>query len=442
MIINYYLVMGRVLFQLFSLLGSIAFFILITGCNLNTRMSTFVAKGPVAQSQYDLFMVTVWVTGFIFLAVGGAYVYVIIRFRQKKDDDGHVPSQSHGNPLVELGLIGISILLLVIIAIPTVEGIWYTHDTPQNEESLLGSWFDQSLISDESAKEPFTIRAIGAQWWWEFEYPQLGINTANELVIPAGRPIHVELRSVDVIHSFWLPKLAGKVDTIPGRSNSMWMQAGNDYPTWLKDSGFIEDSPKSKIAYKKYLEEEIYDYYYGQCAEYCGDSHARMLFRAHVVSDEELYKWISDQKKGHEAPSNLSWEEWYEIYDSTPEDPGSLLTGDINDGLKLFIGRGQCNTCHIVEGNPRARGVAGPNLTKLAERHSIAAGWLNHRNDDGTIDNNLQYDNFFKWIKKTDNVKPGNLMWNNRQGAGIGMLNPLLNDVEIDQLTKYLQTLN
>ena len=262
----------------------------------------------VAETQLDLFMLTVWVTAFIFLAVGGVYVYVVIRFRDKKDGDESIPSQGHGNPLVELSLIGVSILLLVIIAVPTLQGIWYTHETPNDESSLLGSWYTNGDLSEADANEPFIIRAIGYQWWWEFEYPQLGITTANEMVMPAGRPIHIELRSVDVIHSFWLPKIAGKVDLIPGRANSMWIQAGDTIDAWAKKTGFEGTENERQVAYEQYLEDEIYDYYYGQCAEYCGDSHARMLFRAHVVNDEDFYAWVNRMNEGHtEAPEGMTW---------------------------------------------------------------------------------------------------------------------------------------
>lgn len=412
----------------------------LSGCNLNTRMSTFTVKGPVAETQLDLFILTVWVTGFIFLSVGGIFIYVVIRFRETKDSTDTLPAQGHGNPLIEIGLIGASVLLLVIIAVPTMKGIWYTHDVPDNEASLMGSWYDNEAssvsISEESASEPFIIRAIGYRWWWEFEYPQLGISTANEMVIPAGRPIHIELRSVDVIHSFWLPRIAGKVDLIPGRSNSMWIQAGDSLEAWENKSAFTGTDLEKEQAYKTYLEEEIHDYYYGMCAEYCGASHARMGFRAHVVKDSEFYQWIDKQLVGHQAPGEMDWETWYEAYDNSPE----TLTGDINEGLKLFMGRAKCATCHVVQGNPRAVGVAGPNLTNLADRHSIAAGWLNHQTPEKTVDTEKQYENFVKWITKTDEVKPGNLMWK-AKGAGIGELDPLLNEEEIRQLSHYLQSL-
>jgi len=402
-------------------------------------MSTFVAKGPVAEEQLNLFMITVWVTLGIFIVVGGTYVVAIIKFRERPNDDRPLPSQGHGNPLIEIGLIGASVLLLVIIAVPTLKAIWFTHDTPVYEAGFLGNWYaEPKELSREAKEEPLVIRVIGYQWWWEFEYPQLGVTTANEMVIPAGKPVHLELRSVDVIHSFWLPRIAGKVDLIPGRANAMWIQAGDTYERWLEKTGATGEESELRADYAQYLEDDIYDYYYGQCAEYCGDSHARMLFRATAVSDADFADWVESQKTGHTAPEGMSWEEWYAAYDKNPEQ----LTGDVNEGLKLFMGRGRCATCHVVDGNPRAVGVAGPNLTNVAERLSIAAGWLNHRASEESlaIDEEAQYENFFKWIKHTDEVKPGNLMWKDN-GGGIGEMDKLLTDEEVHKLATYLQTL-
>lgn len=411
----------------------------LSGCDLNTRMSTFDTKGPVAETQLDLFMITVWVTLGIFIVVGGTYVVAIIKFRERPNDDRPLPSQGHGNPLVEIGLIGASVLLLVIIAVPTLKAIWFTHDTPVYEAGFLGNWYaDSKDLPQEAREEPLVIRVIGYQWWWEFEYPQLGVTTANEMVIPAGKPVHLELRSVDVIHSFWLPRIAGKVDLIPGRANAMWIQAGDTFERWREKTGATGGESELRADYARYLEEDIYDYYYGQCAEYCGDSHARMLFRATAVSDADFADWVESQKTGHTAPEGMSWEEWYAAYDKNP----GQLTGDVNEGLKLFMGRGRCATCHVVDGNPRAVGVAGPNLTNVAQRLSIAAGWLNHRasEDSLEIDEEEQYENFVKWIKHTDEVKPGNLMWKDN-GGGIGEMDKLLTDEEVHKLATYLQTL-
>ena len=429
-------------FRFLQFSSTFALIVLFSGCNLDTRMSTFTPKGPIAQEQLNLFMLTVWVTGFIFLVVGGVFVYAIIKFRERPNDNRPLPSQGHGNPLVEIGLIGASILLLVIIAVPTLQAIWFTHDTPDDPESRMGAWYSGEELADEESENPLIIKVIGYQWWWAFEYPQLGITTANEMVIPAGKVVHLELRSVDVIHSFWLPKIAGKVDLIPGRTNSMWIQAGENFARWKEQQGLEGESESLRRDYATYLEEEIHDYYYGQCAEYCGDSHARMLFRATVIGDQEFARWVADEKAGHGTPDGKSWDAWYASYDQNPEQ----LTGDLNEGLKLFMGRAKCATCHKVQGNPRALGVAGPNLTNVGSRMSIAAGWLNHRAEDGTMDLEQQYENFFKWIKETDVVKPGNLMWK-ANGGGIGELldehgePALLTDDEVHKISLYLQSL-
>lgn len=416
---------------------------LLSGCNLDTRMTTFVTKGPVAEQQYDLFMLTVWVTLGIFIAVGGVYVVAIIKFRERPGDKRPLPPQGHGNPLLEMGLIATSVLLLAIIAVPTLKAIWYTQDTPEDPESNLGTWYNGEEISEEEADRPLIIKVTGYQWWWAFEYPQLNITTANEMIIPAGKVVHLELRSADVIHSFWLPRIAGKVDLIPGRSNSMWIQAGDHFDRWKQKQGLEGDTPTLRQQYETYLKDEIHDYYYGQCAEYCGDSHARMLFRAKVVGDRDFAEWVSAWRTGHSPPDDQTWEAWYAAYAENPDS----LTGDLNEGLKLFMGRGKCATCHVVHGNPRALGVAGPDLTRVGSRYSIAAGWLNHRNEaDGSIHTKQQYENFVRWIREPDVIKPGNLMWK-ANGGGIGELiddtgrPKLLTDEEIHKLAQYLQSL-
>lgn len=421
---------------LIALVSSLIALALLAGCDTNTRMSTFDTKGPIAEAQLDLFMVTVWVSLFIFVLVGAVYIVAMFKFRERKDDDRPLPVQGHGNPLIEIGLIGASILLLVIVAVPTLRAIWYTHDFPVTEESKLGAWYQGEGLSAAEEDQPLTIRVEGYQWWWGFAYPQLGITSANELIIPAGKAIRLELRSKDVIHSFWLPRIAGKVDLIPGRSNGMWIQAGDSIEDWQAKTDATGSDEELRVAYASYLQDEIHNYYYGQCAEYCGDSHARMLFRASVVSDDEFTSWVSEIKTGHQAPNDMAWEDWYATNDESPD----KLTGDINEGLQLFMSRGKCATCHAVNGNPRAVGVAGPNLTKLASRQSVASGWLNHRAEDGSVDVEQQYANFFKWIKEPNTVKPGNLMWK-ANGGGIGELEELLTDDEIHKISLYLQTL-
>ena len=196
---------------------------LYTGGWIGGHQSTFDAKGPVAASQLDLFYVTLWVTGIIFVLVAAVLAYATLKFKARNEADEHAepPPQGHGNPLVELGLIGASVVALVFIAVPTLEAIWYTYDVP-----------------DDRRDQTYEVTAVGYQWWFKFEYPNEQIDgagalvTANELVIPAGRPIRVNLRTIDVIHSFWVPKLAGKVDMIPNRGNHLWLQADEPGYFW------------------------------------------------------------------------------------------------------------------------------------------------------------------------------------------------------------------
>ena len=229
-----------------------------TGCWLDGRQSTFDVDGPVARAQLDLFMVTVYVTAVVFVVVGAVLAYAMIKFRARTaaDERAEPPTQGHGSFLVEIGLVSASVLCLVIIAVPTLRNIWFTYEVPEVQKA-----------------NAYEITATGYQWWFKFEYPAEQINgvgplvTSNELVIPAGRPVRINLRTVDVIHSFWVPKLAGKVDMIPNRANHLWLQADKA------------------------------GYYYGQCAEFCGDSHAIMRFRVIALEATDFARWRANQEQ-------------------------------------------------------------------------------------------------------------------------------------------------
>jgi len=365
-------------------IGCVLVFGLI-GCRFDTRQSTLDPKGPIAATQYELFMVTVWVTLFIFITVGGALMWEVYRFKEKPNDTSDdLPSQTHGNPLIEVALIGISILLLVIIAIPTVRAVWYIDELPQDPSSHLSAWYKGSL-PEQAEDEVLTINVYGYQWWWAFEYPQLGLTTANEFAIPLGKTVKLNLRSVDVIHSFWLPKIAGKVDLIPGRANWMWIRA---------------DEP---------------GYYYGQCAEFCGSAHAYMLFRTEVLDTQSFSDWVKQQQQNAVLPA-------------TPR---------AQAGMKLFTEK-TCVQCHKIRGNPLAQGVKGPDLTHIASRKTLASGILDNRLDEGPIIPEQQRLNLFNWIKYSQHLKPGNLMYNDPTG---GLKSVSMTDDEIEKIVDYLQTL-
>ncbi|HZP59964.1 MAG TPA: cytochrome c oxidase subunit II [Opitutaceae bacterium] len=372
---------------------ALAGIVLLPGCwwEMNGHQSTIDVEGPVARDQLQVFYTTCWVTLVIFLLVGSALAYATLKFRArtKADEDAAPPEQSHGNPFVEIGLIGASVFALVIIAVPTLRAIWYDYDVPAMEKA-----------------NAYSINATGFQWWWKFEYPNEQtepdstgtrglVTTANELVIPAGRPIHIELRTMDVIHSFWVPKLAGKVDMMPNRGNRMWLEA--DHP----------------------------GYYWGQCAQYCGDSHAVMRFRVIALDAKDFADWLANQKKTARVVS-VAQDEKIEkarpVFASWKQNQTGFVTGDQLDISPLdawrakqfpekeedpaLIAQGRhlfqvktCAGCHNVRGHEGV-GIAYPDLTHVGARTTIAGSLL---------ENNTE--NLTRWITNPGAVKPGNKMW-------------------------------
>ena len=416
--------------RLFSRLGLFAaplFALVAAGCSkadLTVRQSTLDPKGPVAQMQYDVFMDTVWLVVVLFLLVGGLLVYAVVRFRARPGDTAApIVEEGHGNPLVEIGLITASIGSLVFIAVPTLSAIWYTDDVPAEAvpKSKLSAWYGQPL-DKAVAEQVLEIDVIGKQWWFRFEYPQLGLtndakhSVPNEMVIPKGVAVRINLRSEDVIHSFWIPKIAGKVDLMPGRKNHMWIQA---------------DQP---------------GHYYGQCAEFCGDSHAYMLFRVEVLEPADFAKWVAAQKA-----------------DAPPVAAGSKA----EQGKNLFAAK-SCVMCHNVGGHFGA-GAFGPDLTHLASRKSLAGAWLDNRDlqkqraleqQTQNTESSVEVDratfkaNLIKWIgssgisagadgKPTKDVKPGNRMhyYKMFNVAGLRETHQTLTADELDALAEYLLTL-
>jgi cytochrome c oxidase subunit 2 len=370
---------------------------LLSGCVwFDGPQSTFDPAGPVAREQLHLFYLTCWVTLVIFIFVGSALAYAMFKFRARTEADEHAepPEQSHGNPFVEVSLIGLSILSLVIIAIPTLRDIWYVYEVPEADKP-----------------NAYEVTATGYQWWFKFEYPNetaqtldtngklvnAALTTGNELVIPAGRPVHINLRTVDVIHSFWIPKLAGKVDMMPNRANFLWVEA---------------DKP---------------GYFWGQCAEFCGESHAVMRFRVIALGPREFNDWLNAQMAparkvavpdGATAKAEFAsyktfrvnepgytdrydglspLDEWrkQQLPDAANEDPVLIAKG-----RALFTAK-TCIQCHTIRGDA-GLGVAGPELTHVGSRTTIAGGLLENNRDE-----------LHRWIHAPNEVKPGNKMWVN-----------------------------
>ena len=194
--------------------------------------STLHPKADFTRMLDDVFMTTVWWSVVVFVLVEGALLYVILRYRGKPTD-GEV-RQVHGNTTLEIIWTAIPALILAMIAVPTVRAIFRTYEVPRGEAML--------------------VEVIGHQWWWEFRYPEYGVTTANELHVPTGRVVTLKMKTVDVLHSFWLPQLAAKRDVFPDRATTLWFRA---------DSA---------------------GYYSGQCAEFCGVQHGRMGFHVAATS--------------------------------------------------------------------------------------------------------------------------------------------------------------
>lgn len=368
---------------------------LLTGCDLNFfrmdgHQSTIKVDGVVAREQLELFYVTCWVSLVIFLIVGAVLAYATFKFRARSEADEHAepPPQGHGNPLIELGLIGASVLALVVIAVPTLRGIWSTYDVPEADR-----------------KDVYEVTGTGYQWWFKFEYPselapinnegaKAPLITGNELVIPAGRPIRIQLRTVDVIHSFWVPKLAGKVDMIPNRANHIYLKA---------------DKP---------------GYYWGQCAEYCGDSHAVMRFRVIALEPKRFAQWVQDQsemartRQATAADANRPKAQFASLRSFKTNEAGITEKFEIDPlqaweakqlpeknedaaliakGRELFTSK-TCMACHAIRGHGFA-GVTAPDLTHIGSRTTIAAGLLENNSDQ-----------LRRWIRDPGSVKPGNKM--------------------------------
>jgi cytochrome c oxidase subunit 2 len=459
--------------QLVFSLQALALFLLGSCSRIDHKQSALDPKGLVAQNQYDIFMLSVWITIFLFCAVGGCLLFVLWKYRAKsKEEAMEIPEQMHGSSKIETGLIIASAIILVILAVPTLQGVVLMNRVPDpNDQATLEKLkLDKSQIEDA-----ITVNVTGKRFFWVFEYPQYGIVTANELVFPASKAVRINLRTEDVIHSFWLPKLAGKMDLIPGQENFLWFIAdeqkirssidkdGNPYEVDAKAAmpSVFDGQMRQTIFAKQAFTDEfeaVGGLFYGQCAEYCGNSHAYMSFRALAQTDEDFDKWVlkfrnaqnpnlqptaysaensynegsvvtfSDEKLGE----NMS-REFRALQATTkgqtpltkPEAWEKVHSDDYEKGKSLFSSL-QCVQCHAI--NRTGLGAKGPNLTLFGLRTSLAAGWM--RNDEKSLD---------QWLRNSNEIKFGNLMWN---GEGIDDRHPLRqleeDDEKVSQLVTYL----
>ena len=317
----------------------------VAGCGGPFPQTTLARKSDFGAAVDQLFTTIFWWAVVVFVIVEGLLLFAIIRYRWRPG--APEPKVLHGHTALEIGWTLAPALILVFIAVPTMRTIFAT--------------------SGRAPAGALRVQVIGHQWWWEYRYADLGVVTANELHLPVGTPVQLELTSADVIHSFWAPGLGGKRDLMQGRTNRI---------------AFTAESTGE---------------YLGQCAEFCGASHANMRLRVFVESDSAFRAWVAGQRQ---VPA------------ATPR--GSLA----ERGRELF-GRSACIACHTIDGIPQARGTVGPNLTHVGGRTKIA----------GALFPNTA-DNLRRWIANAPSLKPGSLM------------PPMpLPDADLAALVAYLQSL-
>ncbi len=317
----------------------------------------FAPVSTPAESEYELSLFVLAISGAIFLVVGGLGAYAVVKYRQKGDDDNTEPAQVYGSTQIELAWTVVPVIIVVVLFLTTARFIFAIEDNPHTKEAL-------------------DVTVVGHQFWWEFRYPKYGIVTANELHVPLSDPKHptptfLKETSADVIHSFWVPQLAGKTDAIPNHINTMW------------------------------IDPHAPGMYVGQCGQFCGTQHAKMLLRVYVDTPQQFAAWVANQQ----LPA----------VSAGPSPAPSLQT--IAAGEQVFESQ-SCMNCHAIRGTT-GKGRFGPDLTHFGSRDTLASGAFPNTPE-----------NLKAWIRNPDDLKPGALMPAMQ-----------LDETQLTQVTAYLGSL-
>jgi cytochrome c oxidase subunit 2 len=309
----------------------------------------FAPQSTPAKAIVHLSVFVLAITGIIFAVVCTLLVYSLLKFRARSSSASTEPAQVYGSTQIELAWTVIPILTVVVLFMATARVVHAIQDAPMPASAL-------------------EVTVIGHQFWWEYRYPQLGVVTANELHIPVSDPAHptptfLQLLSADTDHSFWVPELAGKTDLVPNHPNRMWMDP------------------------------EHTGTFVGQCAQYCGTQHAKMLLRVSVDTPDGFAEWVREQRQPAVADERVAAGE--RVFETTA-----------------------CINCHSINGTV-ANGRFGPDLTHLMSRTTIAAGAALNTPE-----------NLRLWIQNPDAIKRGSLMPAMQ-----------LSKTDLDALMGYLETL-
>ena len=320
-------------------------------------------ESPEAQAMYDLFVTVVLISLGIFIIVTGLIVIALWRGRSSTA----TPEQEFGRTKSEIYWMTGPILILIWIFVISAKLVLTMNAVPKIHPT------------DGEAEVELTV--IGHQWWWEIRYSGSPIVAANEIYIPVGKKVRVEIDSADVIHSFWVPQLARKIDAIPGHLNYIWLEA-------------------NKVGV-----------YQGRCAEYCGTQHTWMKFKVFVKSTEDYAQWKSDAeaaiKKTAAAAAAATGTD-------SSADPANTLA---DQGKQLFLTEG-CVNCHTIAGLSTPN--IGPDLTRISQRAMLGAGVLRNSKE-----------NLAKWLSNPQTYKPGCKMPDFK-----------FTDKQVDQLVAFLESLN
>jgi len=298
----------------------------------DTISSIFAPVSTPAMKEASLATMVLILSLVVFVVVAGLIAYSVVRFRAPAGERTSEPPQVYGSAQVEAAWTAVPLIIVIVLMLATGRVI---HEI-------------QAATAPPNAVE---VTVIGRQWWWEIRYPKLGVVTANELHVPVSdslvrRPTFLTLQSSDVAHSFWVPRVAGKTDLIPNRTNHMWVEP-REAGTFL-----------------------------GQCAEYCGTQHTLMLLRIVAEPPEQFARWVEQQRQAA---------------GTAPAEPVAAA------GRRVFLGT-VCAGCHTVAGSA-ANGKNGPDLTHLMSRATIGAGAAPNVRD-----------RLRTWIRNPDDVKHGVLM--------------------------------
>ena len=421
--------------RLFTAALTVALPLLVAGCVDNPN-SVFHSRTEFNRDVGSLFSLLIWLGTIVFVFTEGLLLWTLWRYRHRKGT-AHQPEQVHGNTKLEILWTVIPAVVLAVIAVPTVQTIFKTQG--------------------EAGPGALQVEVIGHQWWWEFRYPEYNVTTANEVYLPLGRKVNFQLKTADVLHSFWIPALGGKRDNVNNRTNHLW---------------FTPDST-TEAAFN------------GFCAEYCGTSHANMRFRAFTVTAEQFDSWIRHQQTpaafnatptptpsaaapaqprptaastiatsattttGQTAPATslapmqagfIGFAREKMEPHNVPRTPipaavtyDESLVGDPAKGQQL-VTRGSCIACHTIAGVPGMVSKIGPDLTHVGSRLTIGGGLF--PNDTKHL---------AAWIKNARAMKPGVLM----QTLAKGQYDPILkttltvglSDQDVADIVAYLQAL-